>query len=108
MPATGDRAAWLLRAGVNLWELHKVLLRIYMTIDSEEYLKKSVKQLFEENCNKLFVKNRGFRKPIEGCGVPHIKFGIYRPGNTIRPNNLSIVDFDKIQIKEIKMKDGKD
>jgi len=57
--------------------------------------------------NKLFVEDRGFRKPLKGCGIPHIKFGIYRPGNIIKPNNLSIVDFDKIQIKEIKIKDGK-
>ena len=57
--------------------------------------------------DELFLENEGFRKPIVGCGVPHIKFGIYRPGNSVSPNNLSIVDFDKFQIKEINIKNGK-
>ena len=35
---------------------------------------------------------------ISRCGIPHFKFGIYRPGNTLKKNNLSIVDFDKIQL----------
>ena len=44
---------------------------------------------------------------IPDCGKPHFKFGIYRPGNSYRSSTLignkrSIVDFDKIQLKEIK------
>ncbi len=35
---------------------------------------------------------------IETCGVPHIKIGIYRPGNKSIKNNRSIVDFDKIKL----------
>jgi len=35
------------------------------------------------------------------CGIPHIKFGIYRPGNIHNPIKTSIVDFDKFQIKEL-------
>jgi len=36
---------------------------------------------------------------IQRCGVPHFKFGIYRPGNTSYPNARSVVDFDKFQLK---------
>ena len=35
------------------------------------------------------------------CGVPHIKFGIYREGNEVTPNTTSIADFDKFEIREI-------
>ena len=38
----------------------------------------------------------------DACGIPHIKFGIYRPGNEDYPNNTSVVDFDKFEIREIK------
>ena len=31
------------------------------------------------------------------CFTPHIKFGIYRPGNK-NGNKLSIIDFDKINV----------
>ena len=31
-----------------------------------------------------------------------MKFGIYRDGNEVTPNNISIVDFDKIRITEVK------
>jgi len=34
------------------------------------------------------------------CGIPHIKFGIYRPG--WKNNETSIVDFDDFKLKEIK------
>lgn len=34
---------------------------------------------------------------IEPCGTPHIKFGIYRPGN-LSGNGKSIVDFDSISV----------
>ncbi len=34
---------------------------------------------------------------IEPCGRPHIKFGIYRPGN-LSANGVSIVDFDSINV----------
>jgi hypothetical protein len=34
------------------------------------------------------------------CFTPHIKFGIYRPGNK-NGNKLSIIDFDKINVKKI-------
>jgi len=36
------------------------------------------------------------------CGIPHIKFGIYRPGDEDYPNNTSVADFDKFEIREIK------
>ena len=39
---------------------------------------------------------------IETCGIPHFKFGIYRPGNKYKKNNRSVVDFDKIILTEIK------
>ena len=48
-----------------------------------------------------FIDERPFRKKLKACGVPHIKFGIYRPGYK-QPNETSIVDFDKFQTKEIK------
>jgi hypothetical protein len=39
---------------------------------------------------------------VEPCGIPHFKFGIYRPGNKYKKNNRSVVDFDKIKLTEIK------
>ena len=37
---------------------------------------------------------------IEPCGIPHIKFGIYRPGN-LSGNDKSIVDYDLISVKMV-------
>jgi hypothetical protein len=51
--------------------------------------------------DKLFLENEPFRKPLVGCGLPHIKYGIYRPGNDVIPNNQSIVDFKNWKIKKI-------
>ena len=33
-----------------------------------------------------------------------IKFGIYRPGNNLKKNSVSIINFDKFIINEISMK----
>ena len=49
---------------------------------------------------KLIFKNINFQYP--SCSTPHIKFGIYRPGNKQLPLKTSIVDFNKLQIKETK------
>ena len=38
---------------------------------------------------------------VEACDKPHFKFGIYRPGNE-NGIKLSIIDFDKINVKKIK------
>ena len=39
---------------------------------------------------------------IKDCGEPHFKFGIYRPGDDeFGGNTISIVDFDKFQLKII-------
>ncbi len=38
------------------------------------------------------------------CQTPHIKFGIYRPGNDQRKNYTSIIDFDKFIVNEINSK----
>jgi len=38
------------------------------------------------------------------CHTPHIKFGIYRPGNSSNKNFTSIIDFDKFIINEISRK----
>ena len=35
------------------------------------------------------------------CGSPHIKFGIYRPGNEYTPNAISKVDFDEFSVEKI-------
>jgi len=51
--------------------------------------------------NNDFIQERAFREKFRGCGVPHIKFGIYRPGYVDPYNNTSIIDFDKFQIKEL-------
>jgi len=51
--------------------------------------------------NKIFLKNAGFRYDFKGCGQPHIKFGIYRPGDDKKPNNTSVADFSKFQIRKI-------
>ena len=50
--------------------------------------------------DNLIFKNITF-VPLP-CGIPHIKFGIYRPGNKHTPNNTSKVDFDEIKVKKIK------
>ena len=34
--------------------------------------------------------------PIEG--TPHIKYGIYRPGNNVTPNNTSVISFSEISM----------
>jgi len=52
--------------------------------------------------NKLFKELNGFRKLLAKCSTPYVKIGIYRPGSQNFSRNLSIVDFDKFQIKEIK------
>ena len=36
------------------------------------------------------------------CQTPHIKFGIYRPGNDQSKNFTSIIDFDKFIVNKIK------
>lgn len=36
------------------------------------------------------------------CQIPHIKFGIYRPGNDQSKNFTSIIDFDKFIVNKIK------
>ncbi len=48
-----------------------------------------------------FIEERPFKEKLMSCGVPHIKFGIYRPGYKVA-NNTSILDFDKFKVIEIK------
>ena len=36
------------------------------------------------------------------CGKPHIKFGIYRPGNKKSKIATSVIDFDEIKISKVK------
>ena len=50
--------------------------------------------------NNIYILNVPFW--VEECGMPHFKFGIYRPGNEISKNSHSIVDFDKIILTKIK------
>ncbi|MDA9113877.1 polysaccharide lyase [Alphaproteobacteria bacterium] len=52
--------------------------------------------------DKKFLENAGLRYNFKGCGRPHIKFGIYRPGDDKKPNNTSIADFSKFQIRKVK------
>ena len=41
--------------------------------------------------------------PVESCGEPHFKFGIYRPGNEeTTGERISILDIDKIRLVEKK------
>lgn len=35
------------------------------------------------------------------CGQPHIKIGIYRPGNKYEPIETSVIDFDEIKVNKI-------
>ena len=44
---------------------------------------------------RKIVSNRKYA--MAACGIPYFKFGIYRPGNRAG-NNLSVVDFDSIQL----------
>ena len=48
---------------------------------------------------KQILSNRIFG--IKKCGALHFKFGIYRPGNLLKKNLRSVVDFDKIILKKI-------
>ena len=50
------------------------------------------------NEKKLFNNIRFYPNQ---CGIPHIKFGIYRPGSDVLKLDTSIVDFDKFQINTI-------
>lgn len=54
----------------------------------------------------ISLNNNAIFKNIEfvpyPCGIPHIKFGIYRPGNEYLPIKTSVADFDKFEIREIK------
>ena len=50
------------------------------------------------NEKKLFNNIRFYPNQ---CGIPHIKFGIYRPGSDVLKLDTSIVDFDKFQINKI-------
>ena len=45
--------------------------------------------------DNYFIEERPFMDKLASCGVPHIKFGIYRPGYK-EPNETSIVEFDKL------------
>ena len=49
--------------------------------------------------NNLIFKNITF-VPLP-CGRPHIKFGIYRPGNKYTPIETSVVDFDDMKVKKL-------
>ena len=48
------------------------------------------------------IENQSF--DMLRCHTPHIKFGIYRPGNNLKKNLTSIIDFDKFIINEISIK----
>ena len=60
----------------------------------------------EDSKVSLFLNNKEVFSNIpywiETCGIPHFKFGIYRPGKKYKKNNHSVVDFDKIKLTEIK------
>ena len=79
----------------------------YSTVTIDDLLGKwnIVKMLFDTSENpevSLYLNNKEIFSDIpyriETCGVPHFKFGIYRPGNKSKKNNRSIVDFDKIKL----------
>ncbi len=48
------------------------------------------------------IENQSF--DMLRCHTPHVKFGIYRPGNNLKKNSTSIIDFDKFTINKISMK----
>ena len=48
------------------------------------------------------IENQSF--DMLRCHTPHIKFGIYRPGNNLKKNLTSIIDFDKFIINKISLK----
>jgi hypothetical protein len=51
--------------------------------------------------DKKFLENAGLRYNFKGCGRPHIKFGIYRPGNKYTPIETSVIDFDDMKVKKL-------
>ena len=81
----------------------------YSNIQIEELINKwSEFKITYDGKNKIinvFLNNNLIFKDITfvplPCGSPHIKFGIYRPGNKNTPNNTSKVDFDEIKVKKI-------
>lgn len=62
----------------------------------------SLKNLITVYVNNKIIFNEIKFVPAP-CGIPHIKFGIYRPGSIFDILKTSIVDFDEIQIKELKI-----
>ena len=82
-------------SGIKIWDLigkwNNVKLNFDTTSSPEISLYLNDKEIF---LNVPFW--------VEECGMPHFKFGIYRPGNEISKNSHSIVDFDKIILTKIK------
>ena len=50
--------------------------------------------------NEIILDKQWYR--MEDCGTPHILLGPYRYGSNVLKNETSVVDFDKIQINELK------
>ena len=73
-------------------------LRYYPSLSSKKH---SRVQLLMEG-KEIAKENKVWQS---SCGRPHIKFGIYRPGNKYVPNQTSIIDFDYIKIEQIKYSD---
>ena len=99
----------------NLWKNRKFIrhkLKINgEKIRSQDILGKWINLKFLINFNQIdgyvdvFFNDAKIASALDfdmfRCHTPHIKFGIYRPGNE-NGIKLSIIDFDKINVKKIK------
>ena len=66
-------------------------------------LEKKQHELYFDD-KRIFSSGYYFRE-VQPCGEPFLKFGIYRPGDEeATGERISIVDFDKINLVEIKNK----
>lgn len=84
----------------------------FKEIDVKKIIDKWIDLRLEFNLEKERFRLKFFNEqiiiggnPVESCGEPYLKFGIYRPGDEgATGERISVVDFDKIQLVEKKKK----
>lgn len=85
-----------------------VLLGSFPPVGIEDYFGRWVDVRFDFNPSSHFdlyldgnavIEGQGTRRPARAQCLPHLKIGIYRPGNDQAPgNSLSVMDIDKIML----------
>ena len=53
--------------------------------------------------NKKVADNQSARVPVEACSIPHLKIGVYRPGDDrATGGRVSVMDVDKVRLVDRK------